>query len=596
MRPPHALTALLLVVMTGACGIPRPEDPVEPPVLPTVTGMVLHGATGDPITVTGTAVEGEIVTYAGGETEQFTARFFDDTATEFTPASGFGMSLRVDDTAIAATAGQSGWTYRVRGVAEGATTMTVSVHYEGVAEYTSPALPIRVDRLLETLHWLSPDTLNTIVTAGPVAIEVAPLAGSDVTRVSFRVNGVHLVTDTSPPFTASWDPTRFAAPGLYELSALGMDSGGQPLAADTLLLMVPQLTGTVTGRYGGVGDDRVYAMLDDDGATVLAGELSVPSGGIDACVLSITPGGNRWVRAYGGSGSDHLRCLAVLPAGGYVVGGWTTSLPDSRGPNAWVMRLNEGGAVVWSRILGAVDDTQYVHALALGADGSAIVAGERQAAGESRLVLVKLNAAGDVLWSQEHGGPGRSIGYAVAIDGDGFMVTGLRELAGQERLWMLRANADGSEDWSLDYALGGPFNAGRALLPRAGGWAVLGGGDKDLWLLGLDPTGDQDWSQRYGDGGWDQGFCLTAMPAGGYLLGGVLETGALGRQLVLVRTDGAGNQSWLASFGDTGADEARALFPHGAGALVAGVTDADSAGGADIWLMGVDATGNEMTY
>ena len=590
--------ALLIALLAlSACARRKVEEPPpDPPVLPTVTGLILRAGAVELVSVAGNAITGELTTYIDEETPQITLRFLNDQGQEFTPVSGFSLATAVASGAVASVVGASGWTFRVQGEGEGATTLTLSVLQSGETRYSSPAIPISVERRLGSLHWLAPDTLRTIVTGGPVAIGVAPFAGTAFARVDFGVNGAPLSSDTSAPFTATWDPTRFAAPGIYGLEAMGFDGEGTPLAADTLFLMVPAMTGDLSGRYGGQGDDRVYAMvglLSD--AVGLIGETTMPGGNIQGCVMKLSPGSEeRWYRNYGGSGSDHLRSGQGLADGSFIVCGWTYSLPGTRGPNAWVLRLNEGGGVIWSRILGDADDTQYAHCVRRTSDGGFIVAGERQSGGVSRLVLHKLDATGAVTWSQEHGGPGRSIGYAVeqTVDG-GTIVTGLREVSGQERLWMLKTTSSGAEDWSRDYLLGSPFNAGRALTLRTGGYAVVGGGDKQLWFLGLDVAGDEDWNVDFGDAGWDQGLALTAMPAGGYLLGGYIEVGGPDdRELFLVRTSGAGVETWRKTYGGVGQDEARALMPWQGGSLIAGVTDEGSAGGADIWLFTLDANGD----
>ena len=590
---------LIALLVAGACARKKVEEPPpEPPVLPTVTGLVLRTASADLVTVAGNAVTGEISSYLDEETAQITVRFLNDQSQEFTPVSGFSLATAVASGSVASVVGQSGWTFRVAGEGEGETTLTISIRQSGETRYSSPAIPVRIERRLGSLQWIAPDTLRTLVTAGPVAIEVAPFAGTEFVRVDFGVNGAPLSSDTGAPFTATWDPTRFAAPGIYGLEAMGFDGGGTPLAADTLFLMVPAMTGNISGRYGGQGDDRVYAMVELLGDAVgLIGETTMPDGNMQGALIKLTYGLDsevRWYRNYGGSGSDHLRSGQGLADGSFIVAGWTYSLPGTRGPNAWVLRLDEGGGVIWSRILGDADDTQYAHCVRRTADLGFIVAGERQIGGTSRLALYKLDATGAVTWSQEHGGAGRSIGYAVEQSADGgYIVTGLRETAGQERLWVLKTDSGGAEDWSREYALGGPFNAGRALIERTGGYAVLGGGDKQMWFLGLDEAGDEDWNVDFGDAGWDQGLALTAMPAGGYLLGGYLEVGGpADRDLFLVRTNAAGVETWRKTYGGVGQDEARAVSPYQGGSLIAGVSDEGSAGGADIWLFTLDASGD----
>lgn len=594
-----SVALLIALLALSACARKKVEEPPpDPPVLPTVTGLILRGNSGEPVTVTGGGVTGELVTYLGEATEALTVIFIDDQGDEFTPVSGFSLGTVVANSAVASVVSVSSWSFRVQGEGEGTTTLTLSVRQSGETRYSSPAIPIRVERRLGSLQWIAPDTLRTIVTAGPVAIEVAPFAGTSFARVDFGVNGVPLSSDSSAPFTASWDPTRFAAPGIYGIEALGVDGGGITLAADTLYLMVPAMTGDLSGRYGGFGDDRVYAMVGLLGDAVgLIGETTMPDGNIQGAVMKLTPGTDeRWYRNYGGSGSDHLRGGEGLADGSFIACGWTYSLPGTRGPNAWVLRLDDGGGVIWSTILGDADDTQYAHSVRRTSDLGYIVAGERQSGGASRLVLYKLDAAGAVTWSREHGGPERSIGYAVEPTADGgYLVTGLREVGGVERLWVLKTTSTGAEDWAHTFVLGGPFNAGRALVERTGGYAVLGGGDKQMWFLGLDEAGAEDWNVDFGDGGWDQGYALTAMPAGGYLLGGYLEVGGpADRDLFLVRTDAAGVETWRRTYGGVGQDEARAILPWQGGSRVAGSTDTESVGGADIWLFTLDANGDPV--
>ena len=590
------LALLLLALILTACS-PLPPEEEDPPVLPAVTGLVLRADGMDSVLVSSGIPSGFIPVVVDEETSQIAVTFIDDLDQEFTPESGFSFGASVGDGDIASVVGKTGWSFRLLGEDEGSTSVTLSVRYDGEAEYSSPAIPVQVTRVLNPFTWLAPDSLETLVTETPVAIEVAPLAGDLVTRVTFSVNGEALGEDTSAPFTAEWDPVRDAGPGIYGLEAMGFDAGGTPLAADTLYLMVPDFASPFIGTLGGAGDDRVYDMIMlEDGSVLLAGETTMPDGHIDGCLVRLAGDGlHGWYRAYGGSAGDHLRSLRATDDGGFIACGWTWRNPERAGPNFWLLKLDADGHVQWSRVHGEIEDYQYAHCVRPTADGGYIVAGSD--ASGSALSLIKTDASGDLQWRETYPGDGGGAGYAVEErDGGGYIVTGYRRMSwGDEHLWLIRTDAQGQQIWAEDYALDTPLSIGRAVLETGDGYAVLGGGGGDVWFLGVDGDGSEEWSRRYGGLGWDQGLSMIATSDGGYLLTG-FTTPDIGneKQLWLAKTDATGllDGGWVREIGDAGHDEGHALVEVDGAYLVAGVTDSGATGGSDIRLFLVDLDGN----
>lgn len=596
MRAGLRLTTLLIVpLLLANCVRKAPEVPIVPPVLPTVTGLVLRGGGEDLVTVTGNAVSGELYVIAEEETHQVTVHFIDDDEVEFTPATGFAFGLVLNDTGIASLADKSGWSFRLLGVSDGMTSLDLAISYEGEVKYAAPAIPVRVERILSPFLWLAPDSLQTLVTATPLVIEVEALPDDPVTRVQFSVNGDFLAWDSNAPYTIDWDPLGGAAPGIYGLEARGFSADGTPLAADTLYVMVPELSGDLAGSFGGGGDDRVYDMtVLADGSVIMAGETTMPDGYMDGCLIKVTPGGGeRWFRAYGGSAGDHLRALRPTADGGFIACGWTWREPDARrGPNFWLLKLDAVGGVEWSRVHGDSDAFQYAHSLRPTADGGYIVAGS-DASGTS-LVLLKTDSAGDEEWFSSFAGAPSAGGFDVLVSPTGYVLTGYRQPAGENaQLCVIRTNAGGSAIWERVYTLGGSSDQGRALLARTDGYAVLGGGGGDVWFLGLDTNGDEDWSRVFGDSGLDRGEALIATSDGGFLLTGFTTADGIAEpSLWVAKTDADGNAQWSNSFGRPGADSGQALAEIDGGYLVAGVTEGGATGGFDIWLIELDADGN----
>lgn len=587
----HSLT--LLAVLGLACS-PLPPEPKVPPVLPTVTGMILRAEGEIVAEAHGGVATGLLFTFVDEETAQLTVTFLDDQGEEFTPASDFSLGVSVADGGVASVVGQSGWSFRLRGLDDGATSFAVRVDYEGETEYTAPDVDLLVDRRLARLTWSAPDSAQTLIAGGPVSIEVGAMIGeTDIASVRFSVNGETIATDVSPPFVATWAPGALS-PGIYGIEASAADAAQTPVAADTFYLMVPELDGTFTGTYGGTGDDRVHdLLLLADGSLILAGDVTQPDGGSDGCLIKVSPDGSeRWFRAYGGSSGEHLRAVASTPDGGFVACGWTWAEPDRSGPSFWLLRLDAFGGVRWSRVLGESDLYQYAHDLVVNADGGFTVTGGDADGGT--LGLLRFDAAGFEVWRRSFPGDPGAAGYALAATADGYIVTGTRQMgSASDALFALRTDEDGNQTWAETYGLGGPLAVGRDVLTRGGGFALLGGGGGDLWFLGLDAAGGEDWSRRYGGADWDQGHAVLATGDGGYLLTGFTTVAGGDRQLFLVKTDAAGldDAGWQRSYGGVGLDAGHALAEIPGGYLVAGVTDAGAAGGADIRVLAVDASG-----
>ncbi len=589
MKGSRLLMLTMIFLLALACA-PRPQEPEEPPVLPTVSGFVLRDGDTDLVTVSGTLVSGELNLLVDGETPQISVVFIDDQGQEFTPV-GFSFGASTANSDIAGVIGKSGWTFRLEGRDDGETTFTLNVSYDGSVEYSAPDIPVIVERILSPFTWLAPDSLSTLVTATPLNIEVAPLASDAVTRVSFTVNGVTLSEDTSAPFTAVWDPVRDAGPGIYGLEAMGFDAEDGPLAADTLFVMVPDLDGPQAGRFGGAGDDRVYDMVAmADGSVVLAGETTMPDGGIDAALIKITSDGEGWYRAFGGSAGDHLRSLRSTADGGFIACGWTWREPGRRGPSFWLLKLDANGFVEWEQVHGEMDSYQYAHCVRPTNDGGYVIAGSD--ADGTAAALIKTDAQGQELWRRSYAGNPGAAAFAVeqAADG-GYFLTGRYQPGGGEldQLSVIRTDAAGASQWSHGFELGGDLAVGRDLRSRDGGLAVLGGGGGDIWFLGLDESGEEDWSERQGGAEWDQGLAMLIPDAGGFLLTGFTAIGD-DRQLWLALANDAGAMVWSRTYGGPGVDEGHALAEVTGGYLVAGVAEG-GAGGIDIRLLAVDGDG-----
>ena len=93
----------------------------------------------------------------------------------------------------------------------------------------SPPPPPPADTTAPSVSIVAPSDGGTV--AGTVAISAAAAdSGADVARVEFRVDGALVRTDSSAPFSATWDCTG-AAPGSHVIEAKAFDAAGNAAAA-----------------------------------------------------------------------------------------------------------------------------------------------------------------------------------------------------------------------------------------------------------------------------------------------------------------------------------------------------------------------------
>jgi len=303
-----------------------------------------------------------------------------------------------------------------------------------------------------------------------------------------------------------------------------------------------------TRTYGGPGDDLGYSVLQaSDGAYLVAGVL-----GSDACIIRTEPDGDSaWVRTFGGTAWDGGRCLQQTRDGGYVIAGSTLSYGAGES-DAWLVKTDVAGSVVWSKTFGGPQGDQG-YSVRQTQDGGYILTGSTWAGtGLGYYVwLIKTDAAGTVVWDKLYGGVGlnrRGECVLQATDG-GYVVVGCTE------------------------------------------FAFIGAGD--IWLIKTDAAGDTVWTRTFGGTGFEMGHSVQQTADGGYIVTGFNgSSGAGSYEIWLIKTDGSGNEVWDRLIGGTSDDDGACVHQTtDGGYILTGCTDFMGSGYSDIWLIKTDAEG-----
>ncbi|MDI1427988.1 hypothetical protein [Polyangium sorediatum] len=359
------------------------------------------------------------------------------------------------------------------------------------------------------------------------------------------------------------------------------------------------------------------------------GPLSSPNGVHDILVAKYDPLGNHvWSRRFGANGTDGARSVAVDGAGNIVVTGVFQSTVDFGGgphvsvngtSDVFVLKLNPAGAFVWSRAYGAAGGDEG-SAVAVDPAGNVIVAGHFRntinfgvgtltAVGLDDLFVLKLDSAGNHVWSRSYGDANSEGMRGVATDASGAVYfTGFFEgmvsfggfvviSAGNQDAMLAKLTAAGQLQWvrgigGIGNQIGNGVtvdNAGNVIVTGAtagtvnyGGGDVATAGSNDIFVAKYTGAGVYQWAKHFGDAGDQVGFAvatdaqanvvLAGRMTGSVNFGGATPIASLGgNDAFVTKLDALGAHVWSRRAGDTLEQWGRTVAVDGSGnVLVAG--------------------------
>lgn len=247
--------------------------------------------------------------------------------------------------------------------------------------------------------------------------------------------------------------------------------------------------------FGGYDDDYATCVVEtSDGGFLVGGYSRSPDGGTgnktarlwglgDTWIVRLDAQGNKlWDRSYGGTGDDGAFSLVRTTDDGFVVAsnsdsgvGGNKTTPNYGFYDAWVLKLDAKGDILWDRTFGGDNDDGYY-----------------------AMPMVATSDGGVVLAADSFSGKTGNKGCGVYGDDD---------------FWVLRLDTDGNRLWETN--CGGVFSDyPMSLVMTSGGGIVVGGGSNstetggnrtalgfgstDFWLIELDGNGVPLWDKAYG--------------------------------------------------------------------------------------------------
>ena len=241
-----------------------------------------------------------------------------------------------------------------------------------------------------------------------------------------------------------------------------------------------------------------------------------------------------WSHTYGGPAADSCCAVISLSDGGFLLAGSTYSF-GAGGVDYYVVRTDDAGEVLWSRTYGRGEDDICRAAVLLLNDEIAL-AGASESFNtykESWFWLVKIDAAGDTIWSRTYdlGSEGVCTSMSLTLDG-GFLLGGYTVSGEHADFAVLKTDSHGDSSWSLILGNADSDERCNAVYQLSDGTTIAVGSkeaplDDDRatgYVVGIDSVGNflnqRIYNYGYGDDGFNH---ISVMQDGNFILTGTCE-------------------------------------------------------------------------
>ncbi|MCF8276861.1 MAG: hypothetical protein K9J17_09015 [Flavobacteriales bacterium] len=227
-----------------------------------------------------------------------------------------------------------------------------------------------------------------------------------------------------------------------------------------------------------------------------------------------------------------------------------------------LLKTDFSGNLLWQKELESGTEG---FGIKLTADKYLILAGTITDENDNRdLLLTKTDQLGNVLWSKHFGGiladQGKDV---IELEGGGFMAIGLAQSfgAGPVSMYVVKTDVNGNEIWSRTF--GGEGVDGGSELLQVNSFEVLllgftgsfGAGDRDIYVQSVSIDGDSLASFTYGGAGYEESQAIQRSSDGGYVMSNHSASNEPNHSLLATKLDANGMVVWEKEFGSAQAHE-----------------------------------------
>ncbi len=362
---------------------------------------------------------------------------------------------------------------------------------------------------------------------------------------------------------------------------------------------------------GGPNYDTGLSVLETENSSILVvGDLQSDQWITDGWLLSISESGDSlWSRTYGGVSQDGFHSIQSTEDDNFLILGYTYAQGNSY-PDAWVLKVNPNGDLMWSEVLGGAS-SDGLYSLVQTTEGNILLCGSTRSYGDggSDGWLIMMNSEGDTLWTRTYGADLSDYAGSVIQSSDqSYVFLGSTESFNSTTrdIWLVKTELTGEVRW-MKVFYGEANEYGREVLEiDSEGYLILSATQTlsnfstGALIIRTDMQGDTLWTKKYGNN-YPTGSSLIAESListtdDHFVLLGIIERLGSNLDIQIIKIDSNGEIIWSNIFGGEGRDVAYEIIETSdRGYLIVGSTQSFGSGGSDVWLIKTDSLGNALT-
>jgi hypothetical protein len=311
---------------------------------------------------------------------------------------------------------------------------------------------------------------------------------------------------------------------------------------------------------GTIGTNDNSTLLSSDNNLIICGNT-----GDKISILKISKSGEKvWRNDFIAGNMSSGSALVEIENGDLFVCGETSRNWDTSRSDILLVKTNSEGDTIWTKTYGG-QEKEYGKNIIVTSDGNILIAGKTESFGAGSfgdIYLIKVNYNGDTIWSKVYADPDQEVPFNLIETTNGeYLVTGTNEDNSNPRgLYLLKVNSEGGKLW--DKTIGaGLWKWGYSTIELLNGDLLTcgqhtSGGYSQVLLLKTDNQGNTIWEKEYGEDNLsEKGNSIKENLDGTFTItGSSYDVNTMQDDIIILKINQAGNQSWFKKFGSSKSD------------------------------------------
>lgn len=308
---------------------------------------------------------------------------------------------------------------------------------------------------------------------------------------------------------------------------------------------------------GEIGTNDNSTIVSHDNNLIICGNLDN-----NITILKTSDSGTEiWRNDFNAGNMSEATALVESENSDLFVCGETYRNWDNSRSDILLVKTNTEGDTLWTKTYGGPEN-EYGKNIIETSDGNILIAGKTESFGAGDfgdIYLIKVNYNGDTIWTKVYEDPDQEVPFSLieTINGE-YLVTGTNEDNSNPRgLYLLKANSDGEKLW--DVIIGaGLWKWGYSTIELSNGDLLTcgqytSGGYSQVLVLKTDNQGNTIWEKEYGEANLsERGTSIKQNLDGTFTITGFsYDVNTMQDDIIVLKIDQDGNQSWYKKFGSS---------------------------------------------